>query len=299
MARIIDRPERLPAGDGPAEAAPTESPLPATSDLDRRSTREILAAIHAEDRRAFDAVGAVQDEMARAVDALAEVLQGDGRWFNVGAGTSGRMGCLDAAEIPPTFGFEPERIEALIAGGPAALFRAREGAEDDADSARIALRARSLSSRDAVVALSASGRTPFALAALEVAMQVGARRIAITCDATSPLARAAEIAIAPDTGPEVIAGSTRMKGGLAQKMVLHALSTAVMVRLGRVEGNRMTHLRPGSRKLWLRALGLVRELGRTDEATARAALEAAHGDVAEALAHLRAGRRGGARNGGA
>jgi N-acetylmuramic acid 6-phosphate etherase len=288
LAQVLDRPDpRPPADAGAPDAAPTEAPLAATADLDHRTTREILAAIHAEDRRAVEAVGAVQDAIARAVDVLAGVLAGGGRWLNVGAGTSGRMGCLDAAEIPPTFGFEPERIEGLIAGGPAALWRAREGAEDDAGSARTALRARGLSPRDAVVALSASGRTPYAMAALEVAYQVGARRIAITCDAASPLARAAEIAIAPDTGPEVIAGSTRMKGGLVQKMVLHSLSTAVMVRLGRVEGNRMTHLRPGSRKLWRRALRLLRELGGADEATARAALEAAHGDVAEALAALR------------
>jgi N-acetylmuramic acid 6-phosphate etherase len=225
--------------------------------------------------------------MARAVDVLVDVLEGGGRWFNVGAGTSGRMGCLDAAEIPPTFGFDPARIEGLIAGGPVALVRAREGAEDDAESARTALRARELGSRDAVVALSASGRTPYALAALEAARGAGARRIAITCDPDSPLARAAEIAIAPATGPEVIAGSTRMKGGLAQKMVLHALSTAVMVRLGRVEGNRMTHLRPGSQKLWRRAIALVQELGRVGEAQARTLLERTHGDVAEAVREAR------------
>jgi N-acetylmuramic acid 6-phosphate etherase len=272
------------------DAAPTETPLAATADLDRRSTAEILAAIHDEDRHAVASVGAVLPEIARAVDALVAVLEAGGRWYNVGAGTSGRLGCADAAEIPPTFGYDPARIEGLIAGGPAALLRAREGAEDDAESARTALRARGLCDRDAVVALSASGRTPFALAGLEVAYQVGARRIAITCDADSPLARAAEIAIVPATGAEVIAGSTRMKAGLAQKMVLHSLSTAVMVRLGRVEGNRMTHLRPGSRKLWLRALAMLQELGRCDEATARAALEASHGDVAAALVAVRRGR---------
>lgn len=292
MAQILDEPERrMPALDASGESAPTESPLAATRDLDRKSAREIVAAIHAEDAHAVAAVAAVQDEIARAVEALVDVFEGGGRWFNVGAGTSGRLGCSDAAEIPPTFGFPPERIEGLIAGGPAALLRAREGAEDDAESARVALRVRDLSARDAVVALSASGRTPFALAALEVAFQVGARRIAITCDPDSPLARAAEIAIAPNTGAEVIAGSTRMKAGLAQKMVLHALSTAVMVRMGRVEGNRMTHLRPGSRKLWLRALAMLRELGGCDDAAAREALEAAHGDVAEALDAMRAARR--------
>ena len=292
MAHILEGADpKLPPNTGAAEAAPTEAPLATTSDLDRRNSREILAAIHEEDRRAVAAVGAVLDDVARAVDVLAEVLANGGRWFNVGAGTSGRMGCSDAAEIPPTFGFDPARIEGLIAGGPAALLRAREGAEDDAESAHTALHARQLSARDAVVAISASGRTPYALAALEIAFQVGARRIAITCDRESPLARAAEIAIAPDTGSEVIAGSTRMKAGLAQKIILHSLSTAVMVRLGRVEGNRMTHLRPGSRKLWQRAIHLVRELGRVDEATARAALDASHGDVAEALVELRRARK--------
>jgi len=289
MAHILDRPERRARVESQrGEAAPTEATLAATSDLDRRSTAEILAAIYTEDRRAVDAVGAVLPDLARAVDALTDVLAGGGRWFNIGAGTSGRLGCLDAAEIPPTFGFAPDRIEALVAGGPAALMRAREGAEDDAESARTALRARGLGPRDALVAISASGRTPYALAGIEVAYQVGARRIAISCDPDSPLARAAEIVIAPRTGPEVIAGSTRMKGGLAQKMILHSLSTAVMVRLGRVEGNRMTHLRPGSRKLWQRALALLQELAGADETTARDALERAYGDVAEALATLRA-----------
>ena len=298
MAKYLDGPEqRMPNFDGSADPAPTEAPLASTADLDRRSALDILAAIHAEDRHAVDAVDAVLPDVARAVDALVAVLANGGRWFNVGAGTSGRLGCADAAELPPTFDFPPERVEGLIAGGPSALLRAREGAEDDAESARVALRARGLSERDAVVALSASGRTPFALASLEIAYQVGARRIAITCDPESPLARAAEIAIAPRTGPEVIAGSTRMKAGLAQKMVLHSLSTAVMVRLGRVEGNRMTHLRPGSRKLWLRALGLLRDLGGCDDATARDALERAHGDVAEALETIRRARRSQSRAG--
>ncbi|HSJ98728.1 MAG TPA: N-acetylmuramic acid 6-phosphate etherase, partial [Myxococcota bacterium] len=197
--------------------------------------------------------------------------------------------------LPPTFGLEPERVVGVIAGGPAALARAQEGAEDDADAARCTLAGHGLSARDAVVAVSASGSTPFALAALDAARAAGARRLAITCDPGSPLAAAAEIAIAPDTGPEVIAGSTRMKAGLAQKMVLHQLSTAVMVRLGRVERNRMTWLRPGSQKLWQRAVRLVAELGGVDEARARALLERAGGSVAEALEALRAPAPGGGR----
>ena len=290
MATILEGPERsappaAPVSAGPAPA--TEAVLDRTCDFDRLEVGEILAAIHAEDRRAVEAVGTVLPDVARAVHALVTVLEQGGRWFNVGAGTSGRLGCLDAAEIPPTFGFPPERIEGLIAGGPAALARSREGAEDDAEGARAALRARRLAAGDAVVALSASGRTPYALAALETAREVGARRIAITCDPESPLAAAAEIAIAPRVGPEVIAGSTRMKGGSAEKMVLHQLSTAVMVRLGRVEGNRMTHLRPASDKLWARALRLVMELGRVDEGRARALLDRTRGSVADALAEAR------------
>jgi len=214
VAQILDGPEpRIPALEAPSDLSPTEASLPATADLDRRTTDEILLAIHEEDRHAVASVAAVLPEIARAVDVLKEVLEGGGRWFNVGAGTSGRLGCVDAAEIPPTFGFAPERIEGLIAGGPAALLRAREGAEDDAESARVALRTRNLAARDAVVALSASGRTPYALAGLETAYLVGARRIAITCDPDSPLARAAEIAIARHAN--VISLHPSRKGGSA------------------------------------------------------------------------------------
>lgn len=279
------------------EIPSTEAPLVGGAPLDRASSREIVAALHAEDRRAFDAVAAVLDDVARAADALEAVLRGGGRWLYVGAGTSGRLACADAAELPPTFGLEPERVIGVIAGGAAALARAQEDAEDDAEAARRALASLRLAARDAVVAVSASGATPFALAGLDAARAVGARRIAITCDPRSPLAAAAEIAIAPDTGPEVIAGSTRMKAGLAQKMVLHQLSTAVMVRLGRVERNRMTWLRPGSHKLWQRAVRLVAELGGVDETRAHALLEHAGGSAAEALRALRG--RGGRRPGGA
>jgi N-acetylmuramic acid 6-phosphate etherase len=269
----------------------TEAILESTRDLDRRSIREILGAIHAEDLRAAEAVGRVLDDVERAVEVLVLVLQGGGRWFNVGAGTSGRIGALDAAEIPPTFGYPVDRVQAVVAGGPEALLRAVEGAEDDAGAARSALRASELLPGDAVVALSASGRTPFALGALAEAAAAGARRIAITCDPGSPLAEAAEIAIAPKVGPEVIAGSTRMKGGLAQKMVLHLLSTATMVRLGRVEGNLMTNLHPASRKLRRRALRIVMSLGGVDEHRAAALLDAHHGSVHDAVQAARRAAR--------
>ena len=273
-------PPSHPAFEAPA---PTEVVDASLQDLDRRSVEEILAAIHAGDRCAVAAVGAVQREVADAVNRLVACLAAGGRWFNVGAGTSGRLGCLDAAEIPPTFGMEPGRVEGLIAGGRSALWRAIEGAEDDADAAHALLRQRGLGPRDAVLAISASGRTPFALGAVSAARVAGARSLALTCDPASPLARAAELTLAPQVGPEVIAGSTRMKGGLAQKMILHQLSTAVMIRLGRVQGNRMTHLRPASRKLRERALRMVAELGGIDATRAGALLDAHAGVVADAV----------------
>lgn len=265
----------------------TERILDATRELDRFGLDEVLEAIHAEDRRALEAVGKVLPDVAQAAEALVLALQGGGRWFNVGAGTSGRLGALDAAEIPPTFGMPGERVQAVMAGGPGALWRAVEGAEDDGPAARAELRRRGLAPGDAVVALSASGRTPFALAALEEASDTGARRIAICCDPRSPLVRAAEIAIVPLVGPEVIAGSTRMKGGLAQKVVLHMLSTAVMVRLGRVEGNLMTNLHPSSRKLERRAIRIVMSLAGVEEPRARELLHQAQGSIQDAVARAR------------
>ena len=267
----------------------TEAILESTRDLDRRSVREILDAIHVQDHRAVEAVGRVLSDVERAVEVLVLTLKGGGCWFNVGAGTSGRVGVLDAAEIPPTYGYPPERVVGIMAGGAGALVRAVEGAEDVAEDACAALRERDLMPGDAVVALSASGHTPFAIGAMAEAESVGARRIAITCDPDSPLAASAEIAIAPVVGPEVIAGSTRMKGGLAQKMVLHLLSTAVMVRLGRVEGNLMTNLHPASRKLERRAVRIVMSLGEVDRERAKQLLQQCHGSAHDAIELARRG----------
>jgi N-acetylmuramic acid 6-phosphate etherase len=269
----------------------TEAVLESTRDLDQRSTREVLEAIHGQDRVALDAVGRALPEVERAVEILVLCLQGGGRWFNVGAGTSGRVGALDASEVPPTFGYPADRVRAVIAGGEPALLGAVEGAEDDGPAARRALRELELMPGDAVVALSASGSTPFAIAALEEASEVGARRIAITCNPGTALAERAEVAIEPLVGPEVIAGSTRMKGGLAQKMILHLLSTTVMVRLGRVEGNLMTNLMPASRKLRGRALRILIARSGLPQEQAEALLDEAHGSVAAALAQFRNGDR--------
>ena len=264
----------------------TEAVLEATRDLDRRSAAEILAAIHAEDARAVCAVGELLPQIEKAVDALACSLGGGGRWFNVGAGTSGRMGALDSAELPPTFGIEPSRVQAIVAGGARALSRAVEGAEDDVYAGPCVLRRRGLGAGDAAVAISASGHTPFVLSCLEEAHTAGARTIAITCVQDSPLAEAAEIAIVTNTGAEVIAGSTRMKGGLAQKMVLHLLSTTVMVRLGYVKGNLMTHLVPGSQKLRERAIGILESTTQLDFEQAARLLDKSGGSVVAALASL-------------
>ena len=266
---------------------PTEAVLEATRDLDQRSVEEVLSAIHGEDHNAWLAVGKVLPQIAEAVDVLSCVLAAAGRWFNAGAGTSGRVGALDAAEVSPTFGMREGCVQALIAGGPRALSRAVEGAEDDAEAGAFELRERGLAAGDALLAISASGRTPFTLGCLEAAHEVGARTLALTCDPASPLAEAAEVSIAPLVGPEVIAGSTRMKGGLAQKMVLHLLSTTVMVRLGFVSGNLMTHLRPASAKLRDRAQRIVQMLSDADAAEAARLLDAAGGDPERAVALAR------------
>ncbi len=271
---------------------PTEAVLDSTHDLDRRTAAEIIAAIHAEDANALAAVGKVLPQVELAVDVLACTLGGGGRWFNVGAGTSGRMGTLDAAELPPTFGVAPSRVQALIAGGARALTRAVEGAEDNSEAGPFELRRRNLGPGDALVAISASGYTPFVLGCLGMAHEVGARTIAITCDPNSPLAEGAEIAIVPEVGPEVIAGSTRMKGGIAQKMILHLLSTTVMVRLGYVDGNLMTHVVPACAKLQQRAIRILTAKSGLSDEEALAQLDLSGGSVAVALRDLKIAAKG-------
>ncbi len=266
---------------------PTEAILESARDLDQLSVEDALALIHREDASAHAAVGRALPDIARAVDVLVCTIGGGGKWFNVGAGTSGRLGVLDASEIPPTFGMPPQCVQGVIAGGDRALRYAIEGAEDNGEACAWELRERGLQLGDAVVAISASGRTPFALRALAEAHAVGARSVAVTCDSKSELAEAAEISIAVEVGPEVVAGSTRMKGGLAQKMVLHLLSTTVMVQLGRVEGNLMTRLAPVSNKLQSRAMRIVMTLAGVDADRARELLARHDSDVSAALREAR------------
>ncbi|HIG00497.1 MAG TPA: N-acetylmuramic acid 6-phosphate etherase [Myxococcales bacterium] len=265
------------------EKLPTEAVLEAARDLDRRSTGEVLSLIHEQDAFAHAAVGRCLSQMEEAVEVLATAIAGGGHWFNVGAGTSGRLGVLDASEIPPTYGMNPRVVQAVIAGGDRALRHPVEGAEDDSAAAAFELQERGLAPGDVVLGISASGRTPYVIGAMEAAREVGARRIVITCDANSLLAQCGEISIVPQVGAEVVAGSTRMKGGLAQKMILAALSTAVMVKLGKVRGNFMTHVTPVSNKLRGRAVRIVMEITGVDRARARDLLRENEGSVERAL----------------
>ncbi len=273
-----------------ADGRPTEAALERSDALDDMDSLEILRLIHSEDQVAHSAVGEVLSQMAEAVETLTCALSGGGRWFNVGAGTSGRLGVLDASEIPPTYGLSPRVVQGVIAGGDRALRAAVENAEDDVEAASLELQERGLELGDVVLGISASGTTPFVLGAIDAAIAVGARTIAITCDPGSPLAESVEISIAPRVGAEVVTGSTRMKGGLAQKMILSALSTSVMVRMGRVRGNHMTHISPASSKLRGRAVRIVMELGKVDRARAREILRSTEGSVEMALEILDAER---------
>jgi N-acetylmuramic acid 6-phosphate etherase len=266
-----------------ADGRPTEASLERSAGLDDMSSEEILQLIHSEDAVALAAVGEVLPQMAAAVEVLSCALSGGGRWFNVGAGTSGRLGVLDASEIPPTYGLSPRIVQGVIAGGERALRNAVEGAEDDLQAGSLALEERGLTLGDVVLGISASGTTPFVLGAIEVAAKLGARTIALTCDPDSPLAESVEISISPRVGAEVVTGSTRMKGGLAQKMILSALSTSVMVRMGRVRGHHMTHISPVSNKLRGRAVRIVMELGGVDRDRAREVLRTTQGSVELAL----------------
>jgi N-acetylmuramic acid 6-phosphate etherase len=248
----------------------TEQTNPNTTDIDRQSTIEIVRAINAEDKSVAGAVSLVLDDVARAVDVISDRLGRGGRLFYAGAGTSGRLGVLDASECPPTFGVSPDLVQGIIAGGDIALRTAVEGAEDDSAQAARDLEARSLSSNDVVVGISASGNTPYSLGALEFAGRLGAFSIALTCTPASRMAAAANLSIAPVVGPEAISGSSRMKAGTAEKMILNMLSTATMIKLGFVYGNLMSNLLATNDKLRRRAQAILcEETGLDPEAAGR------------------------------
>jgi N-acetylmuramic acid 6-phosphate etherase len=267
----------------------TEQRNPRTRGIDAKSTIDILRAIHREDASVAKAVSAALPAIARAVDAIAGALQHGGRLFYIGAGTSGRLAVLDAAELPPTFGTSPSLVQAVIAGGRRALTHAVEGAEDNHAQGGRDLNTRRLNARDAVVGIAASGGTPYVLGALEFARKKGAITIGITSNPRTPITQVAQINIITPTGPEVITGSTRMKAGTAQKLVLNMLSTATMIRLGRVYDNWMIGVALTNRKLQARGLRILAEASGATVAEATQALRQSGHTMDVALIMLKKG----------
>ncbi|HEV2439848.1 MAG TPA: N-acetylmuramic acid 6-phosphate etherase [bacterium] len=267
----------------------TEAANPATRDLDLLPVLEQARLMSAEDHRVPDAVAATLPAIASAVARIAETLRRGGRLFYVGAGTSGRIAALDAAECPPTFGTDPEMVQAVLAGGPRAMVESVEGAEDDAAAGAHEIDVRGVSPADVVIGVAASGETPFTVAAVRRARERGAWTAAIACNAGSSLEAACDVAIIPLVGPEVVAGSTRLKAGTAQKLVLNMLSTLTMVRLGKVYGNLMVDLRAANAKLRRRAARIVAAAASAGEEQAGAALDQAGGRAPVAIVMLRLG----------
>jgi N-acetylmuramic acid 6-phosphate etherase len=235
----------------------TEAAHPASSAIDALPTEEMLRVINAADQEVAAAVERELPHIAAAIDAIVARLQSGGRLFYVGAGTSGRLGVLDASECPPTFNTPPELVQAIIAGGDRALRHSIEKAEDDPDQGRHDLQERNFNSHDALIGIAASGRTPYVLGALDYARRAGALTIGLSCTPHSEVGRAAEIAVTPVPGPEIITGSTRMRAGTATKLILNMISTAVMIRLGYVYGNLMVNVQPTNGKLTDRARRII------------------------------------------
>ena len=267
----------------------TEQPNPRSRGLDRKSTIEILRVMNGEDARVARAVQHELPKIARAVDAIVRAFRSGGRLIYVGAGSSGRLAVLDAAECPPTFGTPPSMVQALIAGGKKAIAGAVEGAEDSAPAGAGDLVATRFTRRDVVVGIAASGTTPYVLGALRLARQRGAVTVGVTSNPRSPLAQLARVAIAPDTGPEAVAGSTRLKAGTAQKMVLNMLSTASMARLGRVYGNWMIYVALGNNKLRQRGTRILEQAAGVSASAAKHALRQARHNLPVALVMLKTG----------
>ena len=266
----------------------TEQTNPNTTEIDRLPTLEALRIINSEDKKVAEAVEKVLPAIARAVDGVVERLGRGGRLFYIGTGTSGRLGVLDASECPPTFGVSPDLVQGVIAGGYEACYRPVEASEDDSEAGAKDLRDWGVTANDVVVGIAASGRTPYTIGAVRYARKIGALTVCITCNENTELAGAVEIPIEPIPGPEVIAGSTRLKSGTAQKMVLNMLSTMTMVRLGYVTGNRMTNLMTRNTKLRQRALGIVMAECGLDEVAAKSILESADWDLRVAIVMVKA-----------
>jgi len=261
----------------------TEQDNPRSQNLSSLSTAEIVALMNDEDAHVAAAVKLVLGDVAKAVDEIVARLAKGGRLFYTGTGTSGRLGVLDASECPPTFGVSPELVQGVIAGGYDACHRAVEASEDDASAGGADLKQRGFASGDVLVGIAASGRTPYTVGAVTYARSIGAFTIALTCVPGSPITEAAELSIVPVVGPEVVTGSSRLKAGTAQKMVLNMLSTATMVRLGYVSGNRMSNLQARNIKLRERAVRIVSAETGLDHDAAKKALEASNWSVSKVI----------------
>lgn len=252
----------------------TEQRNPNTMNIDTLSTLDMVKLINQEDHRVAEAVSLVTDKIAEAIDVIADRLSKGGRLIYCGAGTSGRLGILDAVECPPTYSTEPEMVQALMAGGYPAIFKAVEGAEDSKELGVEDMKGIGFAAGDVLVGIAASGRTPYVLGCMEYARAMGAPTVSVTCCPGSVLDTYADIGIAPCPGPEVITGSTRMKSGTAQKMVLNMLSTGTMIKLGKVYGNLMVDVKPSNEKLVRRCVTIVCNATECEESVATAALEA-------------------------
>lgn len=266
----------------------TEQPNRAAKNLDQKSSLEIAGIINAQDAKVAAAVRTALPQIARAIDLIAKAIKQGGRLIYVGAGTSGRLGALDASECPPTFNTDPKTVQFIIAGGIKALYSATEASEDSIELGQREMAKKKPAKNDVVVGIAASGRTPFTIAAVKYARRHGAKTVALTCNAGSPLEKAAHLAIVAEVGPEVIAGSSRMKAGSAQKMILNMLSSGAMTRLGYVYGNLMINVHVKNYKLRERGLTILQQAAGVSRETAEQALQAAKNNVPVALVMLEA-----------
>lgn len=267
----------------------TEQENPNTAAIDSASTLDAVGLINNEDKLVAVAVEKVLPQVAEAIDRIVERMENGGRLFYIGTGTSGRLGVLDASEIPPTYGVSYDLVQGIIAGGYDALYKATEASEDNREAAIEDLKSRGLTTDDAVVGIAASGRTPYTIGAVEYARSIGCFTAAIVCNPESAITKSVDVAIVPVVGPEAITGSTRMKAGTAQKLVLNMISTIAMVRLGYVKGNRMTNMKASNEKLRDRGVRILAAETGLDEPAVSELLARANGDLRVALVMHRGG----------
>lgn len=266
----------------------TEQENPRTANIDTLPTIDVVRLINEEDKNVALAVEKVLPEIAVAIERIVERIRAGGRLFYVGTGTSGRLGVLDASECPPTYGVSPELVQGIIAGGYDALYKAVEASEDDKEAGAFDLQKRGVNEKDSVIGIAASGRTPYTIGAVEWARSIGCFTVGLTCVPDSAITKVTDVSIVPIVGAEVITGSTRMKAGTSHKMILNMISTAVMIRLGYVRGNRMTNVLPRNKKLRERSLRIFISETNLDEETSRKIMKEADGEVSIALVMYKA-----------